>query len=281
MTLKRFALLLILSLSVFTAAGADDAAVGAERFAAGHKLLAEADFEGALKAYSDAVAKDPDNQEYKAEHQILTRIENMRKKLSEEKDLKRWEAMLRGIHSYYCNNKLFQQAKELDQQLHRRKQNEASAVMLAETQLELGENKEVEQLLKVYIRNGASDYCRMLYGIALAREGKHGDAKALLKEKPVAMDARLGDRFQCARLYAVLGEEQEVMRRLTNVFESIPPSQLNKIKTYVRDTADFAPYVSTSQFATVLKTESKVAESKCSGGSSCGSCPSASSCGKK
>lgn len=280
MVLKRLALMLMLSLFTCAIAGADDAAAGADRFAAGQKLLSEADFEGALNAYSEAVEKDPANQEYKAEYQILSRILNMRSKLTEEKDMQRWETMLRGLHSYYCNNKLFKESKALDQQLYRRRQNEASAVMLAETQLELAEDEAVEQLLKVFIKKGATDYSRMLYGIALARQGKMDAARELLKEKPVGDDAKLGDRFQCARLYAALGDKDEVMRRLKSVFESVPPSQLSKIKNYVKETKDFGPYTASNQFAVVMATESQVPESRCSGGASCGSCPSASSCGK-
>ncbi len=273
--------ILVLLVTVAVTANAGKTEDAAKCFADGSQCLAKADFDGALKAYADAVKGDPENQDYKAEYQVLTRVQNMHKNLSAEKDEKRWESMLRALHSYYCTHKLYEQAKELDKQLYERQKSEAAAVMLAETQLELNENKATERLLKSHMEGEATDYCRMLYGISLARQNKRDEAKSILTQKPITVDAPLGVRFQSARLYALLGEEQEVMTRLKSVFESVPPSRLGKIKEYVQETADFQSYSGSGQVATVLKTESKVPESKCSGGASCGSCPSATSCGKK
>jgi len=277
MKMKWVAVLLCLAMSVALTASADSNEAK-NLFDKGKELLSKADFEGAAKTFAEASAKDPDNEDYRGQAQILSRVVSVRKNLKEEADPKRWEAMARALHSYYCTNDLYEEAKKVDQQLYSRLQNEETASMLAETLLELGDNKKAEKTLKPYMSQDPSGYCQLLYGITLVRLNKSDQAHDILHHVKIADDSDAQLRFQGARLNALMGHSEVALNLLTGVFESIPPSRLPQIKEYVSANKDFSSLVGGKKFAAVLQTKSKVSESKCSGGTSCGGCPSASSC---
>jgi hypothetical protein len=81
-----------------------------------------------------------------------------------------------------------------------------------------------------------------------------------------------------ARANVSVGNDNQALDLLTRCFEATPPSRLEVLKSHARKTPEFVSLASTPQFAEVLKTESKIAESKCSGGSSCAGCPMRGQC---
>jgi ferredoxin len=68
------------------------------------------------------------------------------------------------------------------------------------------------------------------------------------------------------------------MTTLTSCFAAVPPSRLDELKNHARKCSEFAGVASSPAFAQALQTQSKVAESKCSGGSSCSTCPMRGNC---
>ena len=81
-------------------------------------------------------------------------------------------------------------------------------------------------------------------------------------------------------MHAVVGNHDEALRLLGRCFEAVTPSRLAGFKTHAAQSPEFAALASSGGFAKVLQTKSKVAESKCSGGSSCAGCPMRSKCPK-
>ena len=84
-----------------------------------------------------------------------------------------------------------------------------------------------------------------------------------------------------ARLHAAVRSNEEALKLLTRCFESLAPSRLPGFKDHAKKTPEFATFISTAAFQQVLLTESKIAESKCSGGSRCATCPMRGNCGGK
>jgi hypothetical protein len=83
---------------------------------------------------------------------------------------------------------------------------------------------------------------------------------------------------ELARLYALLGAEGAASSELALALHWTPPSRLDNVRMSVRSHADFSGVMASEAFAAALQADSKVQESACSGGSSCGSCPSRSTC---
>jgi hypothetical protein len=116
-----------------------------------------------------------------------------------------------------------------------------------------------------------------LLAVALARAGKTDEAREIAAKMSKTV-ADTGTLYISARMRAAIGQDRLALSELVKCFESVPPSRLGALKSHAKSCVDFASLVSTDGFADALKTESKVAESSCSGGSSCSTCPMRGSC---
>jgi len=256
------------------------AETAAEAFAAGQALLAKADIDGALKAFTRAAQADRTNQEYMQNYAQLRQVVMLRKQLGTEQDAARWEYAARALHAFYVAHALHGETLALDRQIHARLNNASSAVMLAETQLSLGKDAEAVQTLSSIPAAEQTADTQSLRALALARQGNVADAKRLAADMQVGDNAGPGLLYRLARFNAAVGEDQQAVGYLTRCFESVSPSRIDSFKQHARQTPEFVSLSSSPAFATALKTESKVAESKCSGGSRCSSCPMRGQCNK-
>jgi hypothetical protein len=264
--------------SVLLAAGSMRAATADQAFANGETLLAKADFQGAMQAFAAAARADRANQEYLQHYAMVQQVIAMRSSLAAEKSPERWEYTARGLHSFYISQGLYQEALALDEQMHARLNTTISATLLAETQLAMNLNAEAATTLSGLEPSKQTAATRALAGLALARQGKLADARQVAGGLQLASEASPGELYSTARLHAAVGNQQEALQLLTRCFESLTPSSLDALKDHARQTPDFASLASTEAFTRVLKTESKVPESKCSGGSGCAGCPMRGSC---
>lgn len=250
----------------------------AERFVRGHALLAQADFAGALDAYADAARTDATHTEYKNQYAILRRVIELRDGLDRESNPQRWERKARSLRGYYYNHEIYTEALELDRAIHEKLETVESATMLAETYLQLDRDAEAEAILAGIDKAAALPYGRLLYGIALARQGKIERARTVAESIQLPQQPATGLLYQSARLCALTSDEAGALSHLTRTLASIPPSRLPAARDRIRACSDFRALAGEAAFDRVLATESKVPESKCSGGTSCGRCPSRGSC---
>jgi hypothetical protein len=118
-----------------------------------------------------------------------------------------------------------------------------------------------------------------MLAIALARQGEREKAVAVadgVSALPAASDP--GTLYLTARMQAVLGKMDESVATLAACFAAVPPSRQDVLKNHARLCRDFSEFAASPAFAQALATQSKVAESKCSGGSSCSTCPMRGAC---
>jgi tetratricopeptide (TPR) repeat protein len=263
------------------AARADSSADAAKRFEKGKALLVKADFAGALEAYAAAVKADPKNDEYRQQLALLRRVVKIREKLGEQKDAEKWESTARSLRGFYYDNDIYGEALALDKQLHARLNTGESAATLAETLLELDQNKAAADLLAGMSDGKLTPDGRVLLGIAWARAGEADKAKQIAAKCQAPEDAGPSALFDLARLCALAGDQAKAAELLTRCFELTPPSRLEAFKAYAREHKDLRSLAATERFAKVLKTASKVPESKCSTGTSCGKCPMSGGCASK
>lgn len=256
------------------------AETAAEAFGRGKALVAKGDLEGALRAYATAVQADRRSPEYYQNYLIVRRVIDLQERLAAEKDPTRWEYYARAMHSFYVSEKVYDEALALDQKIHARLQTASSAVMLAETQLAMNRNAEAAETLAALDPNKATAGTNALLGIALVRDGRTAEAKKLADQIVLPAEAGPGARYAVARLQSAVGNTTTAMQLLKRSFENVAPSQLPGFRAHARLCPEFAAVADSSEFAQALATESKVPESKCSGGSRCAGCPMRGKCGK-
>ena len=279
MSIKRMTL--AAALACFSILPAMSVASDAEKaFEQGKTLVSQGDFQGAMQAFSTAARADRSNAEYMQNFALVRQVIMIQNALTKEKDLARWEYYARALHTYYISEDLYDLALELDKQIHERANSAASAALLAETQLAMNRNAEAVELLSRLPADKTSVVTESLEGIALARLGKKDAALKHASLVKPAEDDGPGIVYCVARLHAATGNAGEASTLLTRCFEQVPPSQLDAFKTHAQATPEFVSLAGTPEFQQALKTESKVQESSCSGGSSCAGCPMRGKCSK-
>ncbi len=256
------------------ALGADQAA---EAYKKGNALLKTADFKAALKAYATAARADGDTPTYRQAYMQLRRVMKMRKAILKESNDQKWWHMAVALRSFYYQNELYSELLGLAKQMHEKKKDADSATILADAYLMNGKNAEAEAVLTG--SDNLPTAAQALKGIALARQKKVDAAKKVLDE--IKVPDKPSPRFllDIARLKVLCGDTNGGSKTLAVAFENTVPSALPTFKDYAKNAPDFAAVADSDAFSQAMKTESKVPESDCSMGTSCGSCPSRGTCG--
>lgn len=255
---------------------ADDGA--AQAFREGDALLQQARFEEALASYDRAAQLDGARQEYREAAAILRRVVQLRDQLADEQDPAQWERVARSLRGYYQGEGIYTASLALGRQIHERLGTAESAEMLAETQLELGQAAEARALLAGRKDLDTRPGARLLLGIALARTGENAEARSIAQAVTLPANAGAEERMRAARLQALVGDRTQALAMLAGAFEATPPSQLEAARARVKACPDFAGLNGGEEFAKVLTTQSKMAESGCSKGKTCGGCPNRTAC---
>ncbi|MFC1572604.1 hypothetical protein ACFL6M_03290 [Candidatus Eisenbacteria bacterium] len=272
--LASLALLLGMAASSPNADGNDAASAAATA----QKLLQAGDFQGAFRAYAEAVRTDAGNQEYRQRYAILRQVISLREQIDQERDPKRFDQFARALHSFYRSEGILGEALKISHELHAKQATPETATMLADLQLELGMNDDAAKILAGYNSGDNPEELHVLYGIALARQGKREQATTQLGRIKLPEGAAPGLCYHVARLQALTGNAEDAQNTLTRVFSATPPSEQEPLRTRAQNCPDFTSLAGSAGFAKALATPSQVKESSCSTGTSCGACPSASAC---
>ena len=274
LTLATF---VVLSMSV-AIASADTAA---DSFKKGNELLKQGEFKPALKAFAVAAKADRENKQYMSRFAQTRQVLVLNSRMAKEQDPARWMKIATVLHAFYLKNDIFPAALALDTQVHEKEKSATSGLMLAETQLAMKKNAEAAKTLgDLSPEARKSDWAiDALYAIAMARDGKADDAKKTAGSIAIPKEIKSGRAFLAAGIKAIEGDNDATIAMLSKAFETTPPSRLAALKAEAKVCPELASLASTEAFTTALKTESKVPESSCSGGSSCATCPSRGKCG--
>jgi tetratricopeptide (TPR) repeat protein len=249
-----------------------------KNYAEGEALLKKGEFDLALKAFALAAKDDLDNDQYRGQYMLVRRVIKMRKAVAREKNPQKWWQTAVALRSFYYKYDLYEEILALALQMHERKKTPESATVLADAYLALNRNADAEKAMVGVQAKDRAPQAQALLGIAQARQGKVEAAKGVLDG--IEIPEGSGPRFllDMARLRLLCGDQAGCLATLTTTFESTTPSALPTLKTFAKSLPDFASLAKSEQFAKVMKTESKVPESSCSGGSSCSSCANRGSC---
>ncbi|MFH1999431.1 MAG: hypothetical protein ABIK28_07105 [Planctomycetota bacterium] len=280
MALRKLMIISALTVFLFPAfvMAGDDTLDAKQRFAQGEALLKKGEIQSAFEAFAAASKADPRNEEYTRQAMLIRRVLTLRKSLDGMEFSPSWEKTMLSLHAFYMTHNIYGQALVLDKLAHEKMDNAMSASLLAETLLALGKNGEALELLENLDTEKLNQQNRLYLGITLARLNRLEEAGKIRDEYLTSESTDIGFLFDMARMNTLLGDAKNAYRLLTICFENTPPSQLAQIKTFVIECRDFNPLMDSAGFAAVMETASKVVESGCSGGASCGSCPSRNQC---
>lgn len=247
-------------------------------FEKGNALLAKGDFEGAMQALAAAARSERSNQEYLQRFMMVRQVVMLREMLDDEKEPPRWHNMAQALRTFYLSEGVYSEALSLDKKIHAELQTATSAAQLAETQLAMDKADDAAEVLAALGPEKATPATQALHGIALARQGRIDQAKKISDQIAGFDGDDPGTLYSLARMQAAVGKQKEAAGLLVRAFEATRPSQLGGLKTHAKQSPEFAVMATTDTFSLALKTESKIAESKCSSGSSCAGCPMRGGC---
>ncbi len=253
----------------------------AQALARGNTMLAQNDWQQAEVAFAEAARLDPANAAYRGELDVLRRVMKLRTDLAGTADAAQWDRTAAALRAYYYSKGIFGEALALDREAHQRTGSPASAALLAESLLELNRDVEAASLLAQQPVARLTPSARMLHGIALARTGDIAKAKLIATEVSLPFAATPNLLMIRARLLAGTGDHAGAVKLLKQAFETTTPSLLGQTRDRVKTCSDFAALGTNSAFTQVMDTASKMSESSCSKGPSCGACPSRTACGSK
>jgi len=247
----------------------------------GTALLQKGDFDSALQAFSAAAKAAPDNPDYAQQAMLVRRILTLRKYVNEAELTPQWEKAVVSLHAFYLTQNLHNEALPLDRKAHEKMDNALSASLLAETLLEMGQDTEALNLLSGLDTKKLNPHNRIYLGIAMARTGQKEKAKKIRQTCRIDKPNETGLLFDLARLDTLVGDKKSALGLLKNCFEKTPGTQLAMVKGFVAECPDFKSLTDAPGFEAVMNALSKVNESGCSSGSSCGSCPNRTKCGSQ
>jgi tetratricopeptide (TPR) repeat protein len=271
---------ILVALGALVAQEAPPAVDAAAASAEGLRLLQQGQIEEALESCKAAFHADSDNPEYLGHMMAVRQMLRAQRALATMEDSDRWVQLAQALRSLYDRYRMHGDRLALDLKLHERLGTPASAANLARSQLQLGKNQEALTLLRGLEAAKADAAITTLLGVAHARLGQTEEALSLLGATPVTADADPGVLYDRARLCSLLGKPQAANTCLTRLLEATPPTELGATRARIEQDPDLTTAREAPGFAQTLATESKVQQSGCSSGRSCGGCSMRGSCSK-
>lgn len=268
----------VLALATCCCAPCWAANVAEDAFQEAQQLVASGDLLAAKKALVTAVKAERSNPKYLQQYLLVSQAIKLQEAVKTQKDPRRWESAAQSLSLFYTTHDLYAQALPVDEAIFKRSKTADAAVQFAETLLALKKFKQAAEVLSGLAPQQATTASQALLCVSLARQGDLSEAKRVEAGLQTTSAADSFTLYLTARAHAAVGETTRALTTLTRCYESVPPSRLEPLKSHTKLCSEFAGMASSDAFAQVLKTQSKVPESKCSGGSSCSSCPMRGNC---
>ena len=277
-TTKLLTLLLIMPLATLMAAEATSETMptNAETLALEQqvKQLIEQDhnYKAAVMAYAKAARAHPTETYYRSQFALLRSVAKMQAALATEPVAEKWQGYAQAVRTYLYGKGFYNAALALDEAAYTKFTDVTSASKKLETLLMLGKNEDAATLARGLEATETSTRLNTLKPVALARSGQVDQAVAAVDDLTVDANKDPYALFDLARVSQAAGKQDEAFSYLKLFLEHTVPTEMATSRNMITLCQDFSPLHDQEAFKTVLTTESKVAQSSCSGGSSCSSC---------
>ncbi|HAL45219.1 MAG: hypothetical protein A2Y12_04560 [Planctomycetes bacterium GWF2_42_9] len=241
-------------------------------------IVNDHNFTAALNEYVAAAKANPQEVYYRQQYAVLQRVVKMQNLIKTEINLEKWKSYAKAIRGYYYNKGFYSEALAIDLQAANKFNTGEFAANALETMLLNGKNAEAVKFIE---EKKTEDKIVRYETLSLAAQALNGKAKESVDAlQTVKIDPKLDSKsyFDIARIYNAAGDKEKTLANLQLLLENTLPSEIEAERLMIKRTADLASLNGSDDFTKVLATQSKVEQSGCTGGSSCGSCKNRSKC---
>jgi len=270
--MKELSIILSLTLALFLSI-----AVQAEDtdYQTGMTALKKGELNQALTSLQQAAVKNPHNKEYAQEFMILRQVIAIQSQLDRQPNVTNWNPTAQRLRTYYEQKGIDSLLLNLDQKIYAKHPTVNNAALLGESFVANDKADEAIALLSNLLQK--TPLTQAVLGLAYLKDD---DKEAASYIAASLADALMTNplRLRLARIESGLGQKDKAIATLITLFEQTPPSQHIAIRELCKNATEFTSLQSDPAFIAAMQTSSKVTESACSGGSSCGTCPMRAQC---
>ncbi|MCB9833864.1 MAG: hypothetical protein H6807_15490 [Planctomycetes bacterium] len=252
-----------------------DSAAAYERAAI--KLIKAGDLDAALEQYRNAAGAEDADAELQQRFFRLSRIIKMRRALvkTDPAQNQRWWGTAAALADFYDEYGLDRERLDLAARMYGARPSATAAIMLAEARIATGADAEALAPLDAFRDELAGNLeAGTLRGLALARTDRKDEAAKVLAGLPGTDEAAPRLLVQLARLEVLCDASERALVDLRRAIETSTPAGLPRLKERIAAAPELVAGPAKAEVAVLMKLESKVVKSSCSGGSDCSSCPS-------
>jgi hypothetical protein len=235
-------------------------------------IVQKKEYSSALQEYATAAKANPQVPYYRDQYAILRRVIKLKQLLAEETNAEKWKSYSVAVRAYYYSKGYYSESQELDLATAKKFETAEFAVNVLETLLMTDQNEEAVKFLETQKFTEKPVRYQTLEAVLLARTEKTEEALNAVKTIQLVPKTNAMSYFDLARVYWAAGDKEKAFSSLTVLMEHTAPSEQPVVQILIQRSREFAPLQGTEEMKTILATKSKVSQSGCTGGSSCGSC---------
>ncbi len=279
MMFKTIILTILLSIAQFASAetapakpAVDEPKIAKLETSVEELIVKKKEYSSALQEYASAAKANPQVPYYRDQYAILQRVIKLKKLLAEETNAEKWKSYAVAVRAYYYGKGYYSESLEIDMAAAARFDTVDFAANVLETLLLTGKNEEAAKFAASKNFTEKPVRYKTLEAVILARTGKTEDALNAIKAIPLEPKANAMSYFDLARVYSAAGDKEKALSNLKVLMEHTVPSEQPIIQSMIQRSAEYVPLQNTEELKAVLAAQSKIIQSGCTGGSSCGSC---------
>jgi hypothetical protein len=226
----------------------------------------------ALLEYASAAKANPQEVYYRQQYGILQRVTKMQSLLKTETNPEKWQSYAKAIRGYFYSKGYYSVSLPIDIEAAGKFNTGEYAANALETLLLTGKNDEAAKFAADKKPADKTVRYQTLALVSEAYTGKTKEAVENLQTVKIDPKADYESYFDYARIYNAANDKEKTLSNLKVFLESTPPTEMPSAREMIIRSGGFASLSGSDDFKKVLATESKVVQSGCTGGSSCGSC---------
>ncbi|MBP7050975.1 MAG: tetratricopeptide repeat protein [Phycisphaerae bacterium] len=232
-------------------------------------------YQAAVTAYAQAARANPAVQYYRDQFALLRSVAKMQAALASESVPEKWKAYADAVRVYHYSKGYYQAALKVDQAAQAKFNDPSVAIRKIETLLLVGQDGQAQPLVQSLSQAAPAALparWQTLRAVVLSHTGQTDQALAAVANLQINAKTTPASLFDLARIYKASAKVDEALNCLRLFLEHTVPTEMATSRNMITLCADFRDLHDQEAFKTVLTTQSKVAQSGCTGGSSCSSC---------
>lgn len=243
-------------------------------------ILEKGDYDSALKIYASAARKYTCEPYYKEQYSILRRVIKMKKAMKSEKTAeltdsqkKKWTSYYFAIRGYYYAQGYYSESLALDKNASEILKTDQAKINYLETMVVLDHKDQAQKFCSEITGPLREKTIFRILGL-LARPENTDNFNVIQELGKIAFSPEDNPRCMVysACIYQLNNNHEKACQSIIKALESTPPTVIPATRKLIRNMKQLQKCSESRKFQAALKTESKVYQSGCTGGSSCNTC---------